>query len=794
MQMLAEIPNIHIATSKSHTGPVEADLVTWTFLCKRLDKVLPGVKEGPGYVAANLPDGRRTNNRVITTSLLVFDIDNKANTVTQASLEKVVRDNGYKAILHSTYSHTPENPRFRLILAISKPIEPDDHKSVLTHVSQKLGISDFIDKACADISRYFYLPRCPKERVKDFVFWSNDGNPVNVEVYLNRIKFACPSPDLPLIIAKTNKPISNTSRSVYGKLTRHSLESILAFIDHTVELIWTQTCNALARVYGEEGRLFFQSYSAGEYAAIGYANYDADECNARFDRALSELKDRPDGYGIKHLLQLARSNPSWSEINLEFEEINPSPSLALTTDIPDLTKVSMGSPQVLNMADLSSDKQISEVNGLLVIQARFALSQIGGELRVIDLEQVTDIQNGRGDTNLNLYKLTDAKILMLRHLSGRHIITTKKDDLKSFYMDRNTTVFKTICFRPGKSRTDELNLWAEPPLRPQKGDWTLIRSHIYTIICDSDDEKYEYLLGFLAHMLQFPKEKPGVMIVLSSGQGTGKGALFNVIQRIWQTTALFASRIDSVVGQFNSALERSYVVLLDEALFSGDRKAQDCMKSLITERVCRVEAKYQPSRQVESIHRFFATTNHEQFGSTASDDRRHAFFRVSEWRRGDGAYFSDLFKSIEDDNIISALIYDLLHHDLTEFDVRDRPITKDRAEQVLKSLTGFENYWYQVLDSELIDPYGDGFAKYNGGFVPSSIFAKESNRLFTNKPLSYGEIKKCIAILCPSAQSVCRKANKKSTQQRGYDFPPIDIARDEFAHALDVNIKWGDDG
>ena len=203
MQMLAKIPNIHIATSKSHTGPVEADLVTWTFLCERLDKVLPGVKEGPGYVAANLPDGRRTNNRVITTSLLVFDIDNKANTVTQASLEKVVRDNGYKAILHSTYSHIPEHPRFRLILAISNPIEPDDHKSVLTHVSQKLGISDFIDKACTDISRYFYLPRCPKERVKDFVFWSNDGDPVNVEACLESINFSQEPPSvLPIVTSE----------------------------------------------------------------------------------------------------------------------------------------------------------------------------------------------------------------------------------------------------------------------------------------------------------------------------------------------------------------------------------------------------------------------------------------------------------------------------------------------------------------------------------------------------------------------------------------------------------------
>ena len=86
------------------------------------------------------------------------------------------------------------------------------------------------------------------------------------------------------------------------------------------------------------------------------------------------------------------------------------------------------------------------------------------------------------------------------------------------------------------------------------------------------------------------------------------------------------------------------MVLLDEALFSGDRKAQDQMKSLITEPICRVEAKYQPS---SSIHLFFATTNHEQFGLTASDDRRHAFFEVSDCKRCNAVYFSDLFRSIE---------------------------------------------------------------------------------------------------------------------------------------------------
>jgi len=179
-----------VAVSASHSDPIKGGTISWSYLIESLTRVTVGAKEGKGWVAAHIPDGSRTNNRVVTTSLLVFDIDNKTHTMTQTSLEKVVRDNGYKAILHSTHSHTPEHPRFRLILAISEPIKPSDHKSVLLQVAQNLGISDFIDKACTDPSRYFYLPRCPEESVDDYVFWSTDGQPVNVEDCLDSIKCA----------------------------------------------------------------------------------------------------------------------------------------------------------------------------------------------------------------------------------------------------------------------------------------------------------------------------------------------------------------------------------------------------------------------------------------------------------------------------------------------------------------------------------------------------------------------------------------------------------------------------
>ena len=593
------------------------------------------------------------------------------------------------------------------------------------------------------------------------------------------------------------KSISTTPNTSYSKLTKPSLEVVLACVDHVDEQIWSDTANLLARVYGEDGGSYFQSYSKGDYCGIAYDGYTESGCEARFDRALNELKGKPDGYGISHLLSLARTHPDWPNRKIEYEEVNPFEGLVSEIGMFEPTTAVVGAPEGLNTHIVAADKQAVEVNGLLILQARFALSEIGGELRVIDLEQVAEIQDGRGDANLNLYKLSDAKILMRRHLQGRSIITTENDDVKNFFIQRTTQAFRKICFRPGKSSNSELNLWAEPPIRPQKGDWSLIKSHIYTIICDSDVKKYEYLIGFLAHMLQCPKEKPGVMIVLRSGQGTGKGALFQVIQRIWQATTLFASQIDSVTGQFNSALERSYVVLLDEALFSGDRKAQDQMKSLITEPICRVEAKYQPSRQVASIHRFFATTNHEQFGSTTSDDRRHAFFEVSDCKRGNAVYFSDLFRSIEDDSTISAMIYDLLRHDLTAFNVRDMPITKDRDDQVLKSLTGFKKYWYQVLYSELIDCYGDGFSEYQGDFVPSATLVGECNKALNhntkNRSFGYVELKAYLAILCPSARTACKKPTGNTIQRRGYDLPPIDIARSEFEHALNVSVSWCDD-
>lgn len=125
----------------------------------------------------------------------------------------------------------------------------------------------------------------------------------------------------------TKKVISTAPNTSYSKLSKPSLEAVLAFVDHVDEQAWSDTSNVLARVYGEEGRPYFQSYSSGDYADITYADYNCDECNRRYDRALNELKGKPDGYGIKYLVNVAISHPNWPNLKLEYEEVNPFKNL-----------------------------------------------------------------------------------------------------------------------------------------------------------------------------------------------------------------------------------------------------------------------------------------------------------------------------------------------------------------------------------------------------------------------------------------------------------------------------------
>jgi len=433
-----------------------------------------------------------------------------------------------------------------------------------------------------------------------------------------------------------------------------------------------------------------------------------------------------------------------------------------------------------------------------VLQLHFCLLKLSGEVRIVEKDDIDAILKGQKNGDISFWDTKSGNLWMKRCLEKQPIASDATKTLADFWKNPNTHVFDEIAFSPLKTPSTTLNYWIGPLVQPQSGPWDVIQEYLQNVICDGNTALYQYLVRFLAHMVQCPEEKPGVMIIFLGRQGTGKGMFFQLLLKLWPRTTLVVSDIAQVVGQFNAALERNFAICMDEAIFSGDKKSQDRLKSLVTEKTLRIEQKYQPSRTIGSVHRIFAASNHEHFSRIEGDDRRSLFIRVSAVRQNDHDYFAQLNVALNDAAVIGAMLHDLMHIDLGGFNVRRRPLTREHDKQKLLSLTGFDRYWYEVLclgkfmQIHIYSPSLFDKDWIQGGFVSSDslmqgfkAFDRNSERYET---LQVAQVTNALKRLCPSLKK--DRANLNGKQLRGFKLPPLDVARSQFESVFSVQLEW----
>lgn len=144
---------------------------------------------GPHKIKEN---GKRNNESITEITAFVFDIDN-ARGHTCASILGLVSN--YAAIAHTTWSHSPEEPRFRLILQLRNPIAVADFHAVRdAFLAAHPGLAAIIDTVCKDFARFYYLYSYPKERVNSSEFMVNAGEPVDPKEFLPLTPLTPPAP------------------------------------------------------------------------------------------------------------------------------------------------------------------------------------------------------------------------------------------------------------------------------------------------------------------------------------------------------------------------------------------------------------------------------------------------------------------------------------------------------------------------------------------------------------------------------------------------------------------------
>lgn len=443
-------------------------------------------------------------------------------------------------------------------------------------------------------------------------------------------------------------------------------------------------------------------------------------------------------------------------------------------------------------------------NALEFLQHKFALLNMDGRLFLADLESIDRRSNDGIASKLCLSNLRDGELLIRRKLQAAYPNVDASAHIKQFLVDPNTRCCIGVEFNPLGTSENYLNLWVGPTIVPKTGSWILISKFLLEVVCAGDQACYEYLIGYITHALLRPSEKPGVLIALIGGQGIGKGTLGRIFRRIWSATYLQINNIDSVTGNFNASLERAFIVFMDEALFSGDRRASDALKSLVTESVIQINEKYQAARQISSYHRFIAATNAEHFKNTEHDDRRDFVLRLSEHRKGDHAYWEALHYEI-DHGGVEAMVHDMLLSDLSGFNVRNKPNTNELMEQKLQSLDSIQRWWYDCLyrgrirdddDSPYVPPRGavyvpEGWPDFISTSTAIEGILRVAGHKVYKKPSAI-DVNRALKQLCPSVKQ-CQHTFQRNERKRGFELPSLEIARREFETFIGGKPIWLED-
>lgn len=285
-----------------------------------------------------------------------------------------------------------------------------------------------------------------------------------------------------------------------------------------------------------------------------------------------------------------------------------------------------------------------------------------------------------------------------------------------------------ICFIPGKETPPAFyNLWRGFSIEPlsvrEKPTLAMERAlaqfieHARANVCGGDESLFKWLMGYFAHMVQKPWEKPLTALVFRGKKGVGKNALIDRVGNLVGTHYLLTSNRRYLTGNFNGHLENLLLFVLDEAFWSGDKQAEGTLKDLITGKTHLIEHKGKESYSVDNCTRIAIIGNEEWLVPASHDERRFAVFDVGSGKQQDTKYFHDLRVGIDEEGGARLLLRYLLDYDLSSINVNVAPATGALLDQKLETLHPVHQWLYsslvegEILGSDFINGWPDAIDK-----------------------------------------------------------------------------------
>lgn len=118
-------------------------------------------KDGHNYIAGRLLDYTKPRGKgnIIDRCAVVLDCDD-ADKAGVDKLVEGVKALGVRAVVHSTYSSTPDKPRVRVVIPLKDVVVPGDYTALCKALMNHLNMVTW-DESCAQAERAMYMPAKP---------------------------------------------------------------------------------------------------------------------------------------------------------------------------------------------------------------------------------------------------------------------------------------------------------------------------------------------------------------------------------------------------------------------------------------------------------------------------------------------------------------------------------------------------------------------------------------------------------------------------------------------------------
>ena len=173
----------------------------------------------------------------------------------------------------------------------------------------------------------------------------------------------------------------------------------------------------------------------------------------------------------------------------------------------------------------------------------------------------------------------------------------------------------------------------------------------------------------------------------------GKNALTDIIAKLFNGYFGLIT-LDDLVGKFNSILKAKLVLVGDEVKPKA-KELNNELKNAITRKDYKLEYKGLEPIIMKDRANYIFTTNNELAFKVSDQDRRYCLIECP-LIKPSFDYFTNLYKLIDDEQVVKQLFNFLLVRDISNVNIRQIPLTKYKLRNQQHNIP---NYIQMIIDN-----------------------------------------------------------------------------------------------